>query len=93
MADNKTNVMRVLDQKKIAYKAHSYPHGEDAVDDIDVAVIGLYNMLDSVVVNTELFALSIDPDGLSCAVVDAKAVLQLRGVDGNVADAIVLQLL
>ena len=37
MADNKTNVMRVLDQKKIAYKAHSYPHGEDAVDGVTVA--------------------------------------------------------
>ena len=36
MADNKTNVMRVLDQKKIAYKAHSYPHGEDAVDGVTV---------------------------------------------------------
>ena len=37
MADNKTNVMRVLDQKRIAYKAHSYPHGEDAVDGVTVA--------------------------------------------------------
>jgi len=37
MADNKTNVMRVLDQKKIAYTAHSYPHGDDAVDGVTVA--------------------------------------------------------
>ena len=37
MAELKTNVMRVLDQKKIAYTAHSYPHGEDAVDGVTVA--------------------------------------------------------
>ena len=37
MAENKTNVMRVLDQKKIRYQAHSYPHGDDAVDGITVA--------------------------------------------------------
>ena len=37
VAELKTNVMRVLDQKKIAYTAHSYPHGEDAVDGVTVA--------------------------------------------------------
>ncbi len=37
MAELKTNVMRVLDQKKIAYTSHSYPHGEDAVDGMTVA--------------------------------------------------------
>ena len=37
MAELKTNVMRVLDQKKIAFTAHSYPHGEDAVDGVTVA--------------------------------------------------------
>ena len=37
MADQKTNVMRALDQKKIPYTAHSYPHGEDAVDGVTVA--------------------------------------------------------
>lgn len=34
---NKTNVMRVLDQKKIAYTAYSYPHGDEAVDGVTVA--------------------------------------------------------
>ena len=37
MPEQKTNVMRVLDQKKIAYTAHSYPHGEEAVDGVTVA--------------------------------------------------------
>ena len=37
MAEQKTNVMRVLDQKKIAYTAHSYPHGDEAVDGVTVA--------------------------------------------------------
>lgn len=27
--EEKTNVMRVLDQKKIPYKPHTYPHGGD----------------------------------------------------------------
>ena len=36
--EEKTNVMRVLDQKKIAYSAHSYPHEEGvAVDGVTVA--------------------------------------------------------
>ena len=37
MGEQKTNVMRVLDQKKISYKAHSYPHGDEAVDGLTVA--------------------------------------------------------
>ena len=37
MADNKTNVMRLLDQKKIAWTGHSYPHGDEAVDGLSVA--------------------------------------------------------
>ena len=37
MADQKTNVMRILGQKKIKYTAHEYPHGEDAVDGLTVA--------------------------------------------------------
>ena len=37
VADNKTNVMRVLEQKKIPYTAHSYPHGKEAVDGVTVA--------------------------------------------------------
>ena len=37
MADQKTNVMRILGQKKIRYSAHEYPHGEDAVDGVTVA--------------------------------------------------------
>ena len=37
MADQKTNVMRILGQKKIRYSAHEYPHGEGAVDGVTVA--------------------------------------------------------
>ena len=37
MAEQKTNVMRLLEQKKIAYQPHSYPHGDDAVDGVTVA--------------------------------------------------------
>lgn len=37
MAEQKTNVMRILGQKKIRYSAHEYPHGEEAVDGVTVA--------------------------------------------------------
>ena len=37
MAENKTNVMRILDQKKIPYTPHTYPHGKEAVDGLTVA--------------------------------------------------------
>ena len=37
MAESKTNVMRTLEQKKIPYTAHSYPHGDEAVDGVTVA--------------------------------------------------------
>ena len=37
MAEQKTNVMRILEQKKIAYTPHSYPHGDEAVDGVTVA--------------------------------------------------------
>jgi len=37
MAEQKTNVMRVLEQKKLRYTAHSYPHGDEAVDGVTVA--------------------------------------------------------
>ena len=37
MAEQKTNVMRVLEQKKITYTPRSYPHGDDAVDGATVA--------------------------------------------------------
>ena len=33
----KTNVMRLLDQKKVSYTPHTYPHGDDAVDGVTVA--------------------------------------------------------
>ena len=33
----KTNVMRLLDQKKVPYTPHTYPHGDDAVDGVTVA--------------------------------------------------------
>ena len=39
MAEQKTNVMRVLEQKKVPYTPHSYPHGEDAVDGVTVAAM------------------------------------------------------
>ena len=37
MAEQKTNVMRLLEQKKIRYVPHAYPHGDDAVDGVTVA--------------------------------------------------------
>lgn len=39
MADNKTNVMRFLEQKKIGFTAREYPHGKEAVDGLTVAAI------------------------------------------------------
>ena len=39
MAEQKTNVMRLLEQKKIPYTAQSYPHGDEAVDGVTVARI------------------------------------------------------
>ena len=39
MREQKTNVMRVLDQKKIAYTPHSYPHADEAVDGVTVAAL------------------------------------------------------
>ncbi|WP_297722098.1 Cys-tRNA(Pro) deacylase [Intestinimonas sp.] len=40
MAEEKTNVMRILDQKKIPYTPHSYPHGAgEAVDGATVAAL------------------------------------------------------
>ena len=37
MKEQKTNVMRILDQKKIPYEAKHYPHGDEAVDGVTVA--------------------------------------------------------
>ena len=37
MPEQKTNVMRLLDQKKIAYTPHAYPHGDTAIDGVTVA--------------------------------------------------------
>lgn len=37
MAEFKTNVMRILEKKKVAFAAHTYPHGDDAVDGATVA--------------------------------------------------------
>ena len=37
MSQIKTNVMRILEQHKIEYKAHTYPHGKDAVDGFFIA--------------------------------------------------------
>lgn len=39
MAEFKTNVMRLLEQKKIAFSAHEYPHGDAPVDGLTVARI------------------------------------------------------
>ncbi len=39
MKEQKTNVMRLLEQKKIQYTAHEYPHGDEAVDGLTVARI------------------------------------------------------
>ena len=39
MAEQKTNVMRILEQKKIPYTPHSYPHGDEAVDGVTVAAL------------------------------------------------------
>lgn len=36
-SEGKTNVCRLLDQKKIPYTEHFYPHGEGAVDGASVA--------------------------------------------------------
>ena len=35
----KTNVMRILEQHKIAYIPHEYPHGKEAVDGVHVAAL------------------------------------------------------
>ena len=35
--DEKTNVMRLLQQKKIPFTAHSYPHQGEALDGVEVA--------------------------------------------------------
>ncbi len=37
MTEFKTNVMRTLEQKKIEYTPHEYPHGDDCVDGLSVA--------------------------------------------------------
>ena len=37
MAEQKTNVMRLLEQKRIKYTAHEYPHSDEAVDGLTVA--------------------------------------------------------
>lgn len=37
MAEQKTNVMRVLEQKKIRYTPHEYPHDDQTVDGVTVA--------------------------------------------------------
>ena len=38
MAQTKTNVMRILEQKKVPYQAHSYPHGKEPVDGMTVGL-------------------------------------------------------
>lgn len=42
MAEEKTNVMRLLEQSGVAYTPHTYPHGKEAVDGVTVAnMLGL----------------------------------------------------
>ena len=38
-AEQKTNVMRLLDQKKIGYTPHRYPAGEKAPDGVTIAAL------------------------------------------------------
>lgn len=37
MAENKTNVMRILDKAKINYNHYEYPHSKEAIDGVSVA--------------------------------------------------------
>lgn len=37
MAETKTNVMRILEQSRISYRAYQYPHENGAVDGVSVA--------------------------------------------------------
>ena len=37
MSESKTNAMRILEQNKILYKSHSYPHGKEPPDGKTVA--------------------------------------------------------
>ena len=39
MAEEKTNVMRILAQKKVAYTPHHYAHPDGAVDGVSVAAL------------------------------------------------------
>jgi Cys-tRNA(Pro)/Cys-tRNA(Cys) deacylase len=39
MAEEKTNVMRMLEQAGVAYTPHGYPHGKEPVDGVTVAGI------------------------------------------------------
>ncbi len=35
--EDKTNVMRILEQKGVSYEMRTYPHGDEAVDGVEVA--------------------------------------------------------
>ena len=37
MSESKTNAMRILEQNKISYISHSYPHGKEPPDGVRVA--------------------------------------------------------
>ena len=39
MKEQKTNAMRILEQKKIPYEASEYPHGDEPVDGVTVAAL------------------------------------------------------
>lgn len=38
MKEQKTNVMRFLEKNKVSFKPHEYPHGDEAVDGMTVAL-------------------------------------------------------
>lgn len=37
MSESKTNAMRIMEQNKISYISHSYPHGKEPPDGVQVA--------------------------------------------------------
>ena len=38
MKEQKTNVMRFLEKNKVSFESHEYPHGDEAVDGMTVAL-------------------------------------------------------
>ena len=79
----KTNVMRLLDQKKVPYTPHTYPHGDDAVDGVTVAQM---TGMDPAKVNPNGGAMALGhPLGATGAVLSCKAISELRRTGGKYA--------